>query len=130
MVYSMVLRMNGYGFKFQWVQYPCGPTSGDDKLHQFFWSPLSDCFIFVITASVGQPSKGISPPPPQGGGWKWVGGLKGGFVGGSLPALEGPNSPPPPTGSLSNSLPAAFLTSRQYTRDASPFGPKLTGYQA
>ena len=32
--------------------------------------------------------------------WKWVGGLKGGWVGGSPPAPE----PPPPPGSRSNSL--------------------------
>ena len=42
----------------------------------------------------------MTPPPPWGG-WKWMGGLKGGWVGGSLPALE---APPPPPGSLSNSL--------------------------
>ena len=42
--------------------------------------------------------------PPWGGG---VGGLKGGWVGGSVPALEDPRPPrppPPPPGSLSKSL--------------------------
>ena len=87
MVTNMVFRFKGSGFNSQFIQL---------QGNYFLWPLLSDCFLFGGLLFVG-PSSELQTVWAKGG--KWVGGLKGGLVGGSVPALEAPKPPSrPPRG--------------------------------